>query len=118
MALTGCAATTNARLAREQADKFNKWVGIQKEERIRTVGIPTGCYTLSDGGEACEWRTTGAWGNGSGGTYTSRAWEDRAVFTYGPDHLAKSWSYVGRFGNFTSSEYPSVKKQQQETSGP
>ena len=113
---SGCAGASTARLVREQAEKYNKWVGVPKEDRIRVQGIPTACFTLSDAGEDCEWRTTGSCGSGSGDTYTTRPCEDLVIFTYGSDHIAKSWSYVGRFGNFTSSDHPAAQNPQLETS--
>jgi hypothetical protein len=92
----------------EQLDQlelqWNQWLGKTKDERIKSVGPPDKCETLTTREEVCEWRSGGVSGGGSYSAHTGSgsssisSWEHRRIFTYDRDHIARSWSYHGSFG--------------------
>lgn len=98
----------------EQLDKkeleWNQWLGKTKDERIKKIGPPDKCATLSDGGEVCEWSSGGVSG---GGSYSAHAgygassvssWQHRRIFTYDTNHIAIAWSYQGSLGQRSSQD--------------
>lgn len=92
--------------AYEQLDRaelqWNQWLGKTKDERIKAVGPPDRCETLTTGEEVCEWRSGGVSGGGSysdgQGSSSVSSWEHRRIFTYDRDHITRSWSYSGSLG--------------------
>ena|SRR2546427_3166326 len=93
---------------KEQLDamepQWNQWIGKTKDERIKAMGPPDKCETLTTGEEVCEWRSSGVSGGGSYSAQTGygsssvSSWEHRRIFTYDRDHIARSWSYRGSWG--------------------
>jgi hypothetical protein len=92
--------------AQEQLDRaepqWNQWLGKTKDERIKALGPPDKCETLTTGEEVCEWRSGGVTGGGSysneHGSSSVSSWEHRRIFTYDRDHIARSLSYSGSLG--------------------
>ncbi len=120
--MTGCGALegvgdeigslfkTSSQYREEQAARFNSWLGKHKDELIKKVGPPEKCAVLSSGEESCEWSKRGISGGGSAsggqGSSSFSSWEHRVVFTFDKDGIARQWSYNGKFGSFTSADYP------------
>ena len=101
----GCDAYYQEQLDKKETE-WNQWLGKTKDERIMKVGPSDISAPLSDGGEACEWRSGGVSGGGSysansGSSWVS-SWEHHIVFTYDRDHIARAWSYHGSLGQRTS----------------
>lgn len=76
---------------------FNFYLAKPKAERVRIAGSPNTCTNQSSTEESCEW----AW--------SSNSTDHTVAYTYGTGGLAKSWSYNGYFGQFTSANYAVVK---------
>lgn len=70
-------------------DALNFWLGKPKDERIRVFGAPSRCARLDGAQEQCEWKKT----------------NQQVVFLYDSNGIARSWSYRGDFGGFTSGNY-------------
>jgi hypothetical protein len=88
----------------EMEVNWNHWLGKSKDERIKKEGPPDICSPLTDGGEVCEWRSSGVSGQGSynaryGGSSWVSSWVHRRIFTYDRDHIARAWRYQGTFGS-------------------
>ncbi len=104
-----CTAYYEERLDRMEIE-WNQWLGKSKDERIKKEGPPDICSPLTDGGEVCEWRESGvSWGGG--GYYSGNfgqssvkgsSWMHRRIFTYDRDHIARAWSYQGKYGSRNS----------------
>lgn len=107
---------------------WNQWLGKSKDERIKKVGPPDICSSLSDGGEVCEWRSGGVSGGGSYSAHTGygsssmSSWEHRRIFVYDRDHIARAWSYRGTLGSresrLTQKRLNDAVSQEQEKGSP
>ncbi len=107
MLASGCSLTREA-YNQEKLDewevRWNQWLGKSKDERIKNIGPPDLCSSLTDGGEVCEWRSGGVSGDGSYSAHTGygassvSSWEHRRIFVYDRDHIARAWSYQGTLG--------------------
>lgn len=75
---------------------LNFYLEKPKSERVRIAGSPSTCTKQNSSEENCEW----TWVSNSGG--------HTVVYTYGGGGLAKSWTYNGYFGQFTSANYAAV----------
>ena len=110
LSLDGCLLHSNEALREQSRPHLNQWLGKTKDERIRKVGIPTKCVTLTSGEEICEWAAHGISGDsGTGGIgYSSyvRSWEHRVWFTYTPAGIATTWRYRGAWGEMSSDDPP------------
>lgn len=51
LGLAGCASQDLT----EFATTWDSWIGTTKDDRVRSLGIPTKCYAFQGGGEVCEW---------------------------------------------------------------
>lgn len=38
-----------------EAQSWDAWIGISKDDLVKKFGIPTRCHTFKSAGEACEW---------------------------------------------------------------
>ena len=88
---------------------LNSYLEKPKAERVRIVGPPDKCTNQSSSEESCEW------------TWVSDSAKQSVAYTFGNGSLAKSWSYQGYFGQFTSTNYAVVKsavKSQPEADRP
>jgi hypothetical protein len=81
---------------------LNFYLEKPKAERVRIAGSPNGCTTPSSSEENCEW------------TWSSNSASHSVSYMYGSGGLAKSWSYNGSFGQFTSTNYAVVKSAVQQ----
>ena len=85
----------------QQKERFiqalNFYLDKPKAERVRIAGAPDKCTNRTSTEENCEW------------TWVSNSMDHSVVYTFGAGGLAKSWSYAGSFGQFTSTNYASVK---------
>ena len=88
-------------LQNQQKENFiqalNSYLEKPKAERVRIAGLPNKCTNQSSSEENCEW------------TWSSNSGSHSVAYTYGSGGLAKSWSYDGYFGQFTSSNYAVMK---------
>lgn len=76
---------------------LNSYLNKPKAERVRIAGFPNKCTNQSASEENCEW----AW--------VSNATDHFVAYTYGSSGLAKSWSYDGYLGRFTSANIAVVR---------
>ena len=76
---------------------LNSYLNKPKAERVRIVGSPNTCTNQSSSEENCEW------------IWTSNSTNHSVAYMYGNGGLAKSWTYDGYFGRFTSANYAAVK---------
>jgi hypothetical protein len=85
----------------QQKERFiqalNFYLDKPKAERVRIAGAPDKCTNQTSTEENCEW------------TWVSNSMDHSVVYTFGTGGLAKSWSYAGSFGQFTSTN-PRVAK--------
>ena len=100
-------------LHNQQKENFiqalNSYLEKPKSERVRIAGPPDKCTNQSSSEENCEW------------TWVSDSTRNSVAYTFGSGGLAKSWSYNGYFGQFTSTNYAVAKsavKQQTEANLP
>ena len=75
-------------------ESLNYFLGKSKDERIRVIGKPDACSQYNTGEEACEWTPK-----------ASSSGQQRVVYTYNRDGLARAWSYSGPLGQFTNADY-------------
>lgn len=88
---------------------LNSYLEKPKSERVRIAGLPDKCTNQTPSEENCEW------------TWVSNSARSSVVYTFRNGGIAKSWSYNGYFGQFTSANYQSAKsavKQQTEADLP
>lgn len=104
----GCEAYYKEELDKWEVERWNKWLGKTKDDRIREIGPPDKCSHLSSDEEACEWRQSGVRGGGSYNAHTGygsssiSSWEHRILFVYDREHIAQQWRYSGTYGNRAS----------------
>lgn len=88
-------------LRNQQRENFiqalNSYLEKTKAERVRIAGSPDKCTNQSSSEENCEW------------TWVSNSAKHSVAYTFGSGGLAKSWSYKGYYGQFTSTNYTVVK---------
>lgn len=96
-------------LHKQQQENFiqalNSYLEKPKADRVRIAGPPDKCTNQPLSEENCEW------------TWVSNSSRNAVTYTYGSGGLARSWSYNGYFGQFTSTNYAVAKsgvKQQTE----
>lgn len=79
-------------------DSLKYWQGKPKSERVRVFGAPDACKPMATGGEVCEWTK-------------SRSLTPQAiVYAYDREGMARSWSYKGMYGQFTSADYQAYQQ--------
>jgi hypothetical protein len=98
------------------SERFDKWIGKHRDQRIKVAGPPGRCFILESKEEVCEWVKSGVSGEGHsaydgnigyGGGYSEvSSWEHRVLFIYDTDHIATSWRYSGDWGQFESGRKP------------
>lgn len=76
----GCVSAEEQQRQALSAD-FNKWLGQDKQSRIRQVGPPTRCANVQTGpGEVCEWHADG----------------NALRYRYDVSGIARQWTYTDR----------------------
>jgi hypothetical protein len=76
---------------------LNSYLEKPKAERVRIAGPPDKCTNQNSAEENCEW------------IWISNSTKQSVSYTFGSGGLAKSWSYYGYYGQFTSANYAAVK---------
>ena len=92
---------------------WDGWLGKSKDDRIKSIGLPASCTTLTSGEEMCEWRDGGVSGGGSynpnfGGSSSVSSYEHKRIFIYDKNHIAVGWSYQGSWGTRSSRRIQAV----------